>query len=161
MDELEITCIVKDANDILSHCGVKGYGVQNVLIIEKLISEEACNFFIYEGENKRNVYARTSPKGTIFLTIYPNWLDMNTLNSLPLLDRPLLRHLIESVRWFRFYICSGWVEYITEYSYLWYYLLRVRYHLHYMRLVIHKGILYNQRFLTNSEYAKGIFPYNT
>ncbi len=98
MDELEITCIVKDVNDILSHCGVKGYGVQNVLIIEKLIREEVCNFFIYEGEKKRNVYARTSPKGTTFLTIDPNGLDMNTLNSLPLLDKALLRHLIESVR---------------------------------------------------------------
>jgi hypothetical protein len=90
LDDFEIECIIKDSNGIISHCGVKGYGVQNVLMMEKLISEEACNFFIHEGEKKRKVYARASPKGTTFLTIDPNGLDMNTLNSLPLLDEPLL-----------------------------------------------------------------------
>ena len=98
MDEFEITCIVKDRDGTISHCGVKGYGVQNVAIIEKLIREETCSFFIYEGEKKRNVYARTSPNGTTFLTTDPNGSDMNTLNFLPLFDKPLLRQLIESVR---------------------------------------------------------------
>lgn len=98
MDEFEIDCIVKDTNGILSHCGVKGYGVQNVLIIEKLIREDACTFFIYEADKKKNVYARTSPNGTTILTTDPNGSDMNTLNSLPLLDRPSLRRLIEFVR---------------------------------------------------------------
>ena len=99
MDEFEITCIVKDIDGTMSHCGVKGYGVQNVAIIEKLIREKACSFFIYDGENKeKNVYARTSPNGTIFLTTDPNGSDMNALNFLPLFDRPFLRQLIETVR---------------------------------------------------------------
>ena len=98
MDEFEITCIVKDRDGTISHCGVKGYGVQNVGLMEKLIMEEACSFFIYDGEKKRKVYARTSPNGAIFLTTDPNGYDMETLNSLPLFDKPLLRQLIESVR---------------------------------------------------------------
>ena len=97
MDDFEITCIVKDVNGVVSHCGVKGYGVQNVGLMEKLIMEEACSFFIYDGEKKRKVYVRTSPIGAIFLTTDPNGYDMDTLNSLPLLDKSL-RRLIESVR---------------------------------------------------------------
>ena len=78
MDEFEITCIVKDENGIISHCGVKGYGVQNVGLIEKLIIEEACSFFIYDRDKKRNVYVRTSPNGAIFLTTDPNGYNMET-----------------------------------------------------------------------------------
>jgi hypothetical protein len=59
------------------------------------MSHKTCTFFIYEGDKKTNVYARTSPKGTIFLTTDPIGSDMNTMNSLPLLDRPHLRWLIE------------------------------------------------------------------
>ena len=98
MDEFEITCVVKDIDGTISHCGVKGYGVQNVGLMEKLIMEEACSFFIYDGKKKRNVYARTSPNGAIFLTTDPNGYNMETLNSLPLFDKPLLKQLIESVR---------------------------------------------------------------
>ena len=82
----------------ISHYGVKGYGVQSVAIIERLIMEETCSFFIYDGEKKRNVYTRTSTNGTRFLTTDPDGLGMNTLNFLPLFDKPLLRQLIESVR---------------------------------------------------------------
>ena len=99
MDEFEITCVVKDENGIISHCGVKGYGIQNIAIIEKLISENACSFFIYDGETEKIiVYARTSPNGTSFLTTDPNGSGTNRLNFLPLLDGPLLRRLIESAR---------------------------------------------------------------
>jgi hypothetical protein len=98
LDEFEITCIVKDVNGIVSHCGVKGYGVQDISIIEKLIREESCSFFTYDGETKKNVFSKTSPDGIIFLTTNPNEFDMNTLNFLPLFDRPFLRQLIESVR---------------------------------------------------------------
>ncbi|CAN5777225.1 hypothetical protein BH23THE1_BH23THE1_18130 [soil metagenome] len=98
MDEFEITGIIKDSNGLISHCGVKGYGVQDVSIIERLIREETCSFFIYVGEEKRKVYTRTSVNGTSFLTTDPNGYDMGTLNSLPLLDEPLLKRLIEPVR---------------------------------------------------------------
>ena len=98
MDEFEITCIVKDENGIISHCGVKGYGVQNVSIIERLIMDETCSFFIYDGEKKMNVYSRNSLNGISFLTTDPNGSDMNKLTFLPIFDRPLLRQLIESVR---------------------------------------------------------------
>jgi hypothetical protein len=98
LDEFEITCIVKDTSGMISNYGVKGYGIQSIAIIEKLIREEACSFFTYDGENKINVYAKTSPDGAIFLTTDPNGLDINTLNFLPLFDKPLLRQLIESVR---------------------------------------------------------------
>ena len=98
MDELEIIGIVRDKDGTISHYGVKGYGIQNVAIIEKLISENACSFFIYDGEKKMIVYARPSPNGTSFLTTDPNGSGMNRLNFLPLIDRPLLRQLIESVR---------------------------------------------------------------
>ena len=98
MDEYEITCIVKDVNGIISHCGVKAYGVQNIAIIEKLIKEDTCSFFAYDKGNKMNVYSKISTNGTIFLTTNPNGSDMDTLNFLPLLAGPLLRQLIESVR---------------------------------------------------------------
>ncbi len=98
MDEYEITGIVKDIHGTFSHCGVKGYGVQNIAIIERLIMEDTCCFFIYDGEKRRNVYARTSTNGTRFLTTDPDGLGMNRLNFLPLCDKPLLRQLIESVR---------------------------------------------------------------
>ena len=99
MDDFEITCIVKDVNGVVSHCGVKGYGVQNISIIEKLIREKSCSFFAYDGKNKKkNVYARTSPNGTIFLTTDPRGSDVNGLNYLPPFDRPFLRQLIETVR---------------------------------------------------------------
>jgi len=107
LDEFEITCIVKDMHGTISHCGVKGYGVQSVAIIKRLIMEETCCFFIYDGEKRRNVYTRTSSNGTSFLTTDPNGLGMNRLNFLPLIDKPLLRQLIESIRWFTFvYICQ-------------------------------------------------------
>ncbi len=98
MDELEITGIVKDDSGIISHCGVKGYGVQDILIIEKLIREEICSFFIDDRKEKRKVYAGISPNGTTFLTTDPNGSGMDSLNVLPLLDGPLLRRLIETVR---------------------------------------------------------------
>ena len=56
MDEHEITCVVKDEYGTVSHYGGKDYGVQDTLIIEKLIREEACTFFIYEGDRKRGIY---------------------------------------------------------------------------------------------------------
>lgn len=98
MDEFEITCLVKDMHGIISHCGVKGYGIQDVKIIGNLIKEGACSFYIYDGEIKKNVYARTSPNGTSFLTTDTTSSDINGLNYLPLFDRPFVRQLIESVR---------------------------------------------------------------
>jgi len=98
LDEFEIRCAVKDDNGSISHYGVKGYGIQNVAIIERLIREDTCSFFIYEGEKKRNVYTKTSPNGTSFLTTNPHGSDTNGLNFLPLFDKPLLRQLIEPVR---------------------------------------------------------------
>ena len=55
----------------MSHCGVKGYGVQDISIIEKLIREEVCSFFIYDGEKKRKVYVRTSQMEQYFLQPIP------------------------------------------------------------------------------------------
>ena len=99
MDDIEITCIVKDRDGIISHCGIKGYGVQNVGLMEKLIMEEACSFFIYDGDKKkRNIFARTSPDGTSYLTTDLSGSDLNELSLLPLFDRPFVRQLIESVR---------------------------------------------------------------
>jgi hypothetical protein len=98
LDEFEITCIVKDINGIISHCGVKGYGVQPIAIIDKLIEEGVCSFFIYDRENKLNVYAKTYPNGTTFLTTDPDGYDRNGLNFLPLYDKPFLRQLLKSVR---------------------------------------------------------------
>ncbi len=98
MDEFEIICIVKDINGSISHCSVKGYGVQSIAIIGKLIEEGVCSFFTHDTENKLYIYARTSPNGTIFLTTDPNGSDRNGLNFLPLYDKPFLSQLIESVR---------------------------------------------------------------
>lgn len=98
MDEHEITSIVKDANGMISHCGVKGYGVQPIAIIVKLIEEGVWSFCTYDGENKLNVYAKTYPNGTTLLTTDPNGYDGNELNFLPLFDSPFLRQLIESDR---------------------------------------------------------------
>jgi hypothetical protein len=98
LDDFEITCVIKDESGIISHCGVKGFGIQNVGLIERLISEEACSFFIYEGEKKMNIYARTSLNGTPFLTTDPHGFDINGLNYLPLFDGPFLRQLLDSAR---------------------------------------------------------------
>ena len=97
MDGFEITCIVKDGNGIISHCGVKGYGIQNIWIVEKLIREEACSFFILDKEKKRNVYAKTS-NGTTYLTTDRHGSGRNALNFLPLFDKPSLKQLIEPIR---------------------------------------------------------------
>ncbi len=98
MDEFEITCIIKDSSGTISHYGVKGYGVQSVAIIDKLIREEACSFFTFDRDNKLNVYTTTYPDGRILLTTDPKGLGTKGLDFLPLYDRPLLRQLIESVR---------------------------------------------------------------
>lgn len=98
MDEFEITSIVIDKAGIISHCDVKGYGIQNIGLIERLILEGACSFFVGDEKRKREVFAKTSPIGEIFLTTDPNGYDMNTLNSLPILDKPLLRRIIEPAR---------------------------------------------------------------
>ena len=98
MDEYEITSILKDYNGNISHCCVKGYGVQNIEVIEKLIKEKTCSFFVYDRENKFNVYAKTFPNGITSLTTDPNGSDRKGLSFLPLFDRPFLRQLIESIR---------------------------------------------------------------
>ena len=56
MDEIEIICIVKDRDGLVSHCGVKGYGVQDILIIEKLIREEVVLFLSMKETKKRGMY---------------------------------------------------------------------------------------------------------
>lgn len=53
MDEFEIACVVQDINGNISHYGVKGYGIQNVAIIERLITERACSFFVLDNGKKR------------------------------------------------------------------------------------------------------------
>ena len=76
----------------------KAMASRMLAIIERLIREGACSFFISDGEYKKIVYARTSPNGTSFLTTDSNGSDMDTLNFLPIFDKPLLRQLIEAVR---------------------------------------------------------------
>ena len=98
MDELEITGILKDKDGIISHCDVKGYGIQNVELIEKLIMDESNSFFVYVEEEKKMVYVGTSTGGTSFLTTDRNGYNMDTLNFLPILDKPLFNRLIEPVR---------------------------------------------------------------
>ncbi|HKO65480.1 MAG TPA: hypothetical protein VJU13_09785 [Candidatus Nitrosocosmicus sp.] len=97
MEFFEITCIIKDENGIISHCGVKGYGIQDIAIIGKLIREVTCCFFIYNREKKKNVYARTTPNGATYLTTNPHGSDINGMNILPEFKRPFIRQLIESV----------------------------------------------------------------
>ena len=86
MEVLEILCIFEDENGRISHCGVKGYGIQSIEIIEKLISEDTCSFFAYKGENKKKVYTKYYKDGTRFLTIDPIGSDLDTLNFLPTAD---------------------------------------------------------------------------
>lgn len=91
MDELEITCVLKDKHGTISHCGVKGYGIQSIIIIEKLIKEETCSFFVYDGQTKKNIHAKYSTDVAIFLTTDPNGLDRDTLNFLPIIDKSFVR----------------------------------------------------------------------
>jgi hypothetical protein len=98
LEEFEITRIVKDTNGIISHCYVKGYGIQPIAVIEKLIEEGVCSFFMYDRKNKLYIYARTSSNGTTFLTTDSCGFKMDKLSLLPLCDRPFLSQLIESVR---------------------------------------------------------------
>jgi hypothetical protein len=98
LDDFEITCVSRDIDGLISHCGVKGYGVQPIAIINKLIEERVCSFYTYDKEIKKMVYSRPSPTGVTFLTTDPNRSDKHGLNFLPLFDKPLLRQLTESVR---------------------------------------------------------------
>jgi hypothetical protein len=91
LDFFEINCIIKDDTSNISHCGVKGYGIQSIAIIWKLIREVTCFFFIYDGKKKRNVYAMTSPNGAICLTTDPRGYDKNRLNFLPLFDKTVIK----------------------------------------------------------------------
>ena len=45
----------------MSHCGVKGYDIQDISIIERLIREEACSFFTYDRETKRECIYKNIP----------------------------------------------------------------------------------------------------
>ena len=92
---------------MISHCGVKGYGIQSIEIIDNLIREETCSFVAYDGEDKKDLYAKSSKEGSIFLTTDPNGTDMDTLNFLPPLDKPLVRQLLQPARWATA-ICSTW-----------------------------------------------------
>jgi hypothetical protein len=98
LDEYEITGVINDDNGMISHCTVKGYGVQNVAIIERLIREKTGSFFILDKENKLILYSKTSPNGTTYLTIDPHGFGRKWLNVLPICDKPLLKQLIEPVR---------------------------------------------------------------
>ena len=98
MDVFEIICIIKDKNGMISHCGVKGYGIQSIEIIENLIREETCTFIAYAGEDNKIVYTKSSKDGTIFLTTDPNSFDMDTLDFLPPFDKPIVRQLLEPAR---------------------------------------------------------------
>ena len=82
---------------MISHCGVKGYGIQDIAIIGKLIREVTYCFFISHREKKKNVYARTTPNGATYLTTNPHGSDINGMNILPEFKRPFLGQLIESV----------------------------------------------------------------
>ena len=55
-------------------------------------------FFVCVGEEKKEVYVRTSTDGATFLTTDLNGNDMTTLNLLPLLNKPFFKHLIEPDR---------------------------------------------------------------
>jgi hypothetical protein len=98
MDVFEIICVVNDNNGMISHCGVKGYGIQSIEIIEGLIREGICSFVAYDGIDKKNLYTKSSRDGTIFLTTDPDGSDMDTLKFLPLFDKPLVRQLLEPAR---------------------------------------------------------------
>ena len=98
MDEFEVTCIVKDENGTISHCGVKGYGIQDISTIEKLLEKETCSFIDYDGGIKKKIYLRESSDETIFLTSDAHDSDTNELNYLPICDRSFIKQLIESVR---------------------------------------------------------------
>ena len=98
MDIFDIICAVRDNNGMISHCGVKGYGIQSIEIIQNLIREGICSFVAYDKENKKNVYTKSSKDGTVFLTTDPNESNMDALNFLPIFDKPLVRQLIEPAR---------------------------------------------------------------
>jgi hypothetical protein len=98
LDEHEIVGVINENNGMTSHCAVKGYGVQNVAIIERLIREKTASFFILDKENKLILYSKTSSNGTTYLTTNPHGFYRNRLNVLPICDKPLLKQLIEPAR---------------------------------------------------------------
>jgi hypothetical protein len=98
LDEHEVIWVINDNNGMISHCAVKGYGVQNVAIIERLIREKTSSFFILDKENKLILYSKTSPNGTTYLTTDPHGFYRNRLNVLPICDKPFLKQLTEPVR---------------------------------------------------------------
>jgi hypothetical protein len=84
LDGLEITGIIGDKDGSISHCGVRGYGVQNVGLMEKLIMEEACSFFIMT-EKKREGVCKNFSKWSNFSYNRSQWVRYGYLKlSTPL-----------------------------------------------------------------------------
>ena len=70
---------------LISHCGVKGYGVQNVGLMEKLIMEEACSFFIYDGAKKEEGVCKNFAKWSNISYNRSQWVQYGNLKlSAPL-----------------------------------------------------------------------------
>ncbi|HSA74687.1 MAG TPA: hypothetical protein VLE21_00700 [Candidatus Nitrosocosmicus sp.] len=97
MEEFEITCLYLDERNCISHCGVSGYGVQLIALIESLLTNKICRFFVINGEEKINVHSINSSNGSIFLTDKSKGSKLIELDFLPQYDKSQLNQLIRSV----------------------------------------------------------------
>jgi hypothetical protein len=96
MEEFEITCLYLNEKNCISHCGVRGYGVQHIALVENLLAKKICSFFVIDGEERINIHSINSSNGSIF-TDKSNEFKLIDLDFLHQYDMSQLSQLIESV----------------------------------------------------------------
>ena len=77
-----IICKTHDEDEVITHVGVEGEGVQEMLTVWKRIHDDDEEFYTLEDGNKAKVYARER-NGTKYLTTDPDGEDPNNLDNLP------------------------------------------------------------------------------
>jgi len=97
MEEFEITCLYLDEKNCISYCGVRGYGVQHIALVESLLKRKICRFFVIDGEEKINVHSINSSNGSTFLIGKSNGSKLIELDFLPQFNKAQLSQLIASV----------------------------------------------------------------
>jgi hypothetical protein len=97
MEEFEITCLYLNEKNCISHCGVRGYGVQQIALLESLLTRKICTFFVIDKEVRTNVHSINSSNGSIFLADKSNGSKVIRLDFLPQYTKSQLSQLIRSV----------------------------------------------------------------
>lgn len=84
MGRYEIICIRHDADNVITHVGLKNAGIHTVIRIVARINREVDTFYTYRGGKIAEVEARhRRDTGVWYLTTNPDSTDENNLDFLP------------------------------------------------------------------------------